>query len=131
MSASASASATAASGAMRFGIGQAVKRVEDRRFVTGRARNVDEARRSPAVLCVLTGEDVAAEGLSKLRVVGPDVGGGFGMKADAYPEDALVLWASRECGRPVKWIATRSEALTSRARSWPSGPALFMRWALT
>lgn len=50
---------------------------------------------------------------TKLRVVGPDVGGGFGMKADAYPEDALVLWASRECGRPVKWIATRSEALLS------------------
>jgi carbon-monoxide dehydrogenase large subunit len=46
-----------------------------------------------------------------LRVIGPDVGGGFGMKADAYPEDALVLWASRRCGRPVKWTATRSESL--------------------
>ena len=50
---------------------------------------------------------------TRLRVVGPDVGGGFGMKADAYPEDALVLWASRACGRPVKWIATRSESLLS------------------
>jgi len=50
---------------------------------------------------------------TRLRVVGPDVGGGFGMKADAYPEDALVLWASRACGRPVKWTATRSEALLS------------------
>jgi carbon-monoxide dehydrogenase large subunit len=50
---------------------------------------------------------------TRLRVVGPDVGGGFGMKADAYPEDVLVLWASRECGRPVKWISTRSEALLS------------------
>jgi carbon-monoxide dehydrogenase large subunit len=50
---------------------------------------------------------------TRLRVIGPDVGGGFGMKADAYPEDALVLWASRACGRPVKWIATRSEALLS------------------
>jgi carbon-monoxide dehydrogenase large subunit len=48
---------------------------------------------------------------TRLRVVGPDVGGGFGMKADAYPEDALVLWASRRCGRPVKWIATRLESL--------------------
>jgi carbon-monoxide dehydrogenase large subunit len=46
-----------------------------------------------------------------LRVVSPDVGGGFGMKADAYPEDALVLWASRKVGRPVKWVATRSESL--------------------
>jgi aerobic carbon-monoxide dehydrogenase large subunit len=50
---------------------------------------------------------------SMLRVVGPDVGGGFGMKGDVYPEDVVVLWASRRCGRPVKWISTRSEALLS------------------
>ena len=49
----------------------------------------------------------------KFRVVSPDVGGGFGMKADAYPDDALVLWASRRCGRPVKWVPTRSEALAA------------------
>jgi carbon-monoxide dehydrogenase large subunit len=49
---------------------------------------------------------------TKFRVVAPDVGGGFGMKADGgYPEDALVLWASRRCGRPVKWIASRAESL--------------------
>lgn len=48
---------------------------------------------------------------SRFRVISPDVGGGFGMKADAYPEDALVLWASRRLGRPVKWVSTRSEAL--------------------
>lgn len=48
---------------------------------------------------------------TSLRVVSPDVGGGFGMKADAYPEDALVLWASRRVGRPVKWVGTRSESL--------------------
>ena len=46
-----------------------------------------------------------------VRVIAPDVGGGFGVKADAYPEDALVLWAARKCGRPVKWIGTRSDAL--------------------
>jgi aerobic carbon-monoxide dehydrogenase large subunit len=50
---------------------------------------------------------------TKFRVVAPDVGGGFGMKGDCYPEDALVLWASRRCGRPVKWISTRSEGLAS------------------
>jgi aerobic carbon-monoxide dehydrogenase large subunit len=49
----------------------------------------------------------------KFRIVSPDVGGGFGMKADAYPEDALVLWASRRCGRPVKWTGSRSEGLMS------------------
>jgi carbon-monoxide dehydrogenase large subunit len=46
-----------------------------------------------------------------LRVISPDVGGGFGMKGDTYPEDGLVLWASRKLGRPVKWVATRSEAM--------------------
>jgi carbon-monoxide dehydrogenase large subunit len=50
---------------------------------------------------------------TKLRVIAPDVGGGFGMKGDTYPEEALVLWASRRCGRPVKWIQTRSESLLS------------------
>jgi len=48
---------------------------------------------------------------TKLRVIAQDVGGGFGMKGDTYPEEALVLWASRRCGRPVKWIQTRSEGL--------------------
>jgi carbon-monoxide dehydrogenase large subunit len=48
---------------------------------------------------------------TKVRVVSPDVGGGFGGKANLYPDDVLVLWASRRCGRPVKWTATRSESL--------------------
>ena len=52
----------------------------------------------------------------KVRVISPDVGGGFGMKGAVYPEDALVLWASRRCGgRPVKWVSTRSEAFLSDA----------------
>jgi carbon-monoxide dehydrogenase large subunit len=46
-----------------------------------------------------------------MRVVTPDVGGGFGMKADVYPEDALVLWAARRTGRPVKWVPSRSESI--------------------
>ncbi len=48
---------------------------------------------------------------TKIRVIAPDVGGGFGMKSNIYPDDALVLWASRRCGRPVKWTATRTESL--------------------
>ena len=45
-------------------------------------------------------------------MISPDVGGGFGMKHGGYPEDALVVWASRRVGgRPVKWVSTRSEAL--------------------
>ena len=46
-----------------------------------------------------------------IRVVSPDVGGGFGQKAYHYPEEACVLWASKLVGRPVRWTATRSENL--------------------
>jgi aerobic carbon-monoxide dehydrogenase large subunit len=53
---------------------------------------------------------------SKLRVISPDVGGGFGMKNGGYPEDGLVVWASRRVGgRPVKWVSTRSEAFVGDA----------------
>jgi len=44
-----------------------------------------------------------------VRVIAPDVGGGFGAKAGASPEDALVPWLARHCGRPVRWTETRSE----------------------
>jgi carbon-monoxide dehydrogenase large subunit len=46
---------------------------------------------------------------AKVRFVAPDVGGGFGAKNFAYAEHALTLWAARRVGRPVKWIASRSE----------------------
>jgi carbon-monoxide dehydrogenase large subunit len=47
----------------------------------------------------------------KIRVVAPDMGGGFGQKIYHYPEDAVVLWASRKIGRPVRWTSTRAENL--------------------
>ncbi|MFN8355380.1 MAG: xanthine dehydrogenase family protein molybdopterin-binding subunit [Spirosomataceae bacterium] len=46
----------------------------------------------------------------KVRVVGPDVGGGFGSKIYHYTEEALVTWASKQLRRPVKWTAERSES---------------------
>jgi carbon-monoxide dehydrogenase large subunit len=46
----------------------------------------------------------------KLRVIAPDVGGGFGSKIFIYPEEVVALWAAKRIGRPVKWIADRSEA---------------------
>jgi carbon-monoxide dehydrogenase large subunit len=49
----------------------------------------------------------------KLRLISPDVGGGFGSKIPTYPEEALVPWAARKIGRPVKWVSTRSEASLS------------------
>ncbi|CAK0779736.1 hypothetical protein CCP2SC5_950013 [Azospirillaceae bacterium] len=48
-----------------------------------------------------------------IRVITPDVGGGFGVKIFLYPEYALVLFAARQLGRPVKWVATRSESFVS------------------
>ena len=44
-----------------------------------------------------------------VRFAAPDVGGGFGAKNFIYPEHVLILWAAKRVGRPVKWIATRSE----------------------
>ncbi len=55
-------------------------------------------------------KDVLKIDANRLRVITPDVGGGFGMKAVAYPEQALVLIAARKTGRPVKWIGERSDA---------------------
>ncbi len=49
----------------------------------------------------------------KVRIVSPDVGGGFGSKIPHYPEEAVVAWAARKVGRPVKWTASRSEAFMS------------------
>ncbi len=46
----------------------------------------------------------------KLRVIAPDVGGGFGSKINTYNDECGVLWASKQIGRPVKWTADRTEA---------------------
>jgi carbon-monoxide dehydrogenase large subunit len=51
----------------------------------------------------------------KLRVIAPDVGGGFGSKIFIYPEEVACLWASKRVGRPVKWTCDRSEAFLADA----------------
>lgn len=50
---------------------------------------------------------------ARLRIIAPDMGGGFGMRGAPFAEHALVLWAARRLGRPVRWVATRSEALAT------------------
>lgn len=50
---------------------------------------------------------------SKLQIIAPDVGGGFGCKIAVYPDEALVGFAARELGRPVKWTEDRSEHFTA------------------
>ena len=54
---------------------------------------------------------------SKIRVVCGDIGGSFGMKSAVYNECALVLLAAKLVGRPVKWVATRSESFLCDAQA--------------
>ncbi|MGJ3259212.1 MAG: xanthine dehydrogenase family protein molybdopterin-binding subunit [Rhodospirillales bacterium] len=51
----------------------------------------------------------------KCRVVAPDVGGGFGSKIFHYAEEAVVTWAAKKAGRPIKWTSDRSEAFLTDA----------------
>lgn len=52
---------------------------------------------------------------NKLRVIAPDVGGGFGSKIFIYPEEIVCLWASKKTGVPVKWTADRTESFLTDA----------------
>ena len=49
----------------------------------------------------------------KLRVISPDVGGGFGSKIPHYPEEVITPWVARKVNRPAKWVCTRSESFVS------------------
>lgn len=51
----------------------------------------------------------------KVRIVSPDVGGGFGSKIFHYPEEVICAWTTRKVGRPVKWTAARSESFATDA----------------
>ncbi|MDH3498674.1 MAG: molybdopterin-dependent oxidoreductase, partial [Acidimicrobiia bacterium] len=51
----------------------------------------------------------------KLRVISPDVGGGFGSKIFHYPEEVIVPWVSRAVNRPAKWVASRTESYVTDA----------------
>ena len=52
---------------------------------------------------------------TKVRVIAPDVGGGFGSKIYLYPEETAMVWASKRVKRPIKWVAERSESFLSDA----------------
>jgi carbon-monoxide dehydrogenase large subunit len=71
---------------------------------------------NPHVIRLLMGAFVLGIPESKLRVVAPDVGGGFGSKIYHYAEEAMVTFAAKELKRPVKWTASRSEAFISDAQ---------------
>ncbi|MEC9435496.1 MAG: xanthine dehydrogenase family protein molybdopterin-binding subunit [Pseudomonadota bacterium] len=70
---------------------------------------------NPHVIRLLMGAFVLGIPEHKLRVVAPDVGGGFGSKIYHYAEEAFVTFAAKVVGRPVKWTSDRAEAFMSDA----------------
>ena len=70
---------------------------------------------NPHVIRLLMGAFVLHIPEHKLRVVAPDVGGGFGSKIYHYAEEAIVTWAAGKLARPVKWTADRTESFMSDA----------------
>ena len=70
---------------------------------------------NPHVIRLLMGAFVLGIPEHKLRVVAPDVGGGFGTKIFHYQEEAFVTYAAKVCNRAVKWTSSRSEAFMSDA----------------
>ncbi|MEM9148086.1 MAG: xanthine dehydrogenase family protein molybdopterin-binding subunit [Pseudomonadota bacterium] len=71
---------------------------------------------NPHVIRLLMGAFVLSIPEHKLRVVAPDVGGGFGSKIYHYAEEAFVTWAAKAVGKPIKWTSSRSEAFLSDAQ---------------
>ncbi|MEN2979356.1 xanthine dehydrogenase family protein molybdopterin-binding subunit [Tistrella bauzanensis] len=70
---------------------------------------------NPHVIRLLMGAYVLQIPEHKLRVVAPDVGGGFGSKIYHYAEEAIVTWAARKLERPVRWTAERTESFMTDA----------------
>lgn len=94
--------------------------MEPRVAVGDYARHSDESTlyttsQNPHVIRLLMGAFVLGIPEHKLRVVAPDVGGGFGTKIFHYAEEAFCTFAAKACNRPVKWTASRSEAFMSDA----------------
>ncbi|HXP30461.1 MAG TPA: xanthine dehydrogenase family protein molybdopterin-binding subunit [Stellaceae bacterium] len=71
---------------------------------------------NPHAIRLLMGAFVLHQPEHKIRVIAPDVGGGFGSKIFHYGEEATVTWAAAKLGRPVKWTAARSESFISDAQ---------------
>ncbi|MEO9514676.1 MAG: xanthine dehydrogenase family protein molybdopterin-binding subunit [Paracoccaceae bacterium] len=94
--------------------------MEPRVAVGDYARGTDDSTlyttsQNPHVIRLLMGAFVLGIPEHKLRVVAPDVGGGFGAKIFHYAEEAFVTFAAKQINRPVKWTSSRSEAFISDA----------------
>ena len=71
---------------------------------------------NPHVIRLLMGAFVLSIPEHKLRIVAPDVGGGFGSKIFHYAEEAILTWAAGKLARPIKWTAERSERFMTDAQ---------------
>ena len=94
--------------------------MEPRVAVGDYSRGTDEhtlytTSQNPHVIRLLMGAFVLGIPEHKLRVVAPDVGGGFGTKIFHYQEEAFCTFAAKACNRPVKWTSSRTEAFMSDA----------------
>src|SRR5664279_3971661 len=76
---------------------------------------LDTSSQDPHVIRLLMCAFVLGIPEHRVRFVSPDVGGGFGSKMFHYTEEALLTWATRKIGRPIKWTAERSESFLSDA----------------
>lgn len=95
--------------------------MEPRSAIGDYNRSMDEhtlytTSQNPHVIRLLMGAFVLSIPEHKLRVVAPDVGGGFGTKIYHYAEEAFVTWAAKQINRPIKWTADRSESFISDAQ---------------
>ena len=94
--------------------------IEPRAAVASYNRAQDEytlyvANQNPHVERLLMTAFVLGLPEHKVRVIAPDVGGGFGSKIYLYPEETAMVWATKRVGRPIKWAAERSESFMADA----------------
>jgi carbon-monoxide dehydrogenase large subunit len=73
------------------------------------------ANQNPHVARLVLSAFIGIAPENKLRVIAPDVGGGFGSKIFIYAEETVCIWAAKKVGRPVKWVAERTEAFLADA----------------
>src|SRR5438067_1732857 len=114
-------------------LGKSVKRKEDERFVRGKGNYVDDIK-LPGMLhmsilptryaptCIVSIDTSVAQAVpgvvaglpeQNIRIISPDIGGGFGNKVPVYPGYVVATAASLLLGKPVKWVEDRSENLIS------------------
>ncbi len=84
--------------------------------VAGQSLTLHSSTQAPHHIRFLVAEQLGMN-QGDIRVISPDVGGGFGYKGKHYPEETIIAWASRKLGGSVRWTASRSESFTCDLQS--------------